>query len=107
MRTITSTTGKQRLLLAETLAAINSNNQAIARLIDAFITDDEEDQPLPPAASVKNYLNIAEVADYTGFSITHIYRLAETGVLNSYRPSGHKLFFKRTDIDGEPPSQRL
>jgi hypothetical protein len=74
MRTKPSTTGKQRLLLAEALAVINSNNQTmIARLIDAFITNDEEDQPLPPAAPVKNILTIAEVADYTGFSITHIY----------------------------------
>ena len=47
----------------------------------------------------KNVLNLNDLALYTGFSKSFIYKLTSGRKIPFYRPSGKLLFFKRDEID--------
>jgi excisionase family DNA binding protein len=47
----------------------------------------------------KTVLNFDEVAEYTGLSKSHLYKLTSTAGIPCYKPSGKKIYFKKTEID--------
>jgi excisionase family DNA binding protein len=47
----------------------------------------------------KTVLNFNEVAEYTGLSKSHLYKLTSTGGIPCYKPSGKKIYFKKSEID--------
>lgn len=48
---------------------------------------------------LKEIFNIEELAEYTGFRQSYIYKLVHLGSIPYYKPSGKKLFFSRKEID--------
>jgi prophage regulatory protein len=49
--------------------------------------------------SKKNVLNINELADYTGYSKSYIYKLTSRNAIPYFKPSGKAIFFDRVEID--------
>jgi excisionase family DNA binding protein len=49
--------------------------------------------------SKKNVLNINELAKYTGYSKSYIYKLTSRGAIPYFKPSGKSVFFDRVEID--------
>ena len=49
--------------------------------------------------SKKNVLNIKELADYTGYSKSYIYKLTSRQAIPYFKPSGKAVFFDRMEID--------
>ena len=49
--------------------------------------------------SKKNVLNINELADYTGYSKSYIYKLTSRYAIPYFKPSGKSVFFDRMEID--------
>ena len=49
--------------------------------------------------SKKNVLNINELADYTGYSKSYIYKLTSRNAIPYFKPSGKTVFFDRMEID--------
>lgn len=49
--------------------------------------------------SQKETLSIDELAEYTGWKKSHIYRMTSQRVIPFYKPMGGNLFFKRSEID--------
>ena len=49
--------------------------------------------------SKKNVLNINELADYTGYSKSYIYKLTSRNAIPYFKPSGKSVFFDRVEID--------
>ena len=49
--------------------------------------------------SKKNVLNIKELADYTGYSKSYIYKLTSRQAIPYFKPSGKAIFFDRVEID--------
>ena len=49
--------------------------------------------------SKKNVLNINELADYTGYSKSYIYKLTSRNAIPYFKPSGKAVFFDRVEID--------
>ena len=49
--------------------------------------------------SKKNVLNINELADYTGYSKSYIYKLTSRQAIPYFKPSGKSVFFDRVEID--------
>ena len=47
----------------------------------------------------KNVLNIRELSEYTGYSISYIYKLTSRNALPYFKPSGKAIFFDRMEID--------
>ena len=47
----------------------------------------------------KNVLNIRELSDYTGYSISYIYKLTSRNAIPYFKPSGKAVFFDRMEID--------
>lgn len=47
----------------------------------------------------KQILNLKEVARYTGYSKSHLYKLTHYNRLTHYKPNGKNIFFKKEDID--------
>ena len=47
----------------------------------------------------KTVLNFDEVAEYTGLSKSHLYKLTSTGGIPCYKPTGKKIYFKKDEID--------
>ena len=47
----------------------------------------------------KNVLNIRELSDYTGFSISYIYKLTSRSSIPYFKPNGKTVFFDRMEID--------
>lgn len=47
----------------------------------------------------KTVLNFNEVAEYTGLSKSHLYKLTSTGGIPCYKPTGKKIYFKKEEID--------
>ena len=49
--------------------------------------------------SKKNVLNINELADYTKYSKSYIYKLTSRNAIPYFKPSGKAIFFDRVEID--------
>lgn len=49
--------------------------------------------------SQKTVLNFNEVAIYTGFSKSYLYKLTSKGGIPCYKPQGKHIYFKRTEIN--------
>lgn len=49
--------------------------------------------------SQKKVLNFDEVAEYTGLSKSHLYKLTSTGGIPCYKPTGKKIYFEKSEID--------
>ena len=49
--------------------------------------------------SKKNVLNINELAGYTGYSKSYIYKLTSRNAIPYFKPSGKSVFFDRMEID--------
>ena len=47
----------------------------------------------------KEVLTFDEVADYTGLSKSHLYKLTSSRGIPCYKPSGRLLYFKKSEID--------
>lgn len=47
----------------------------------------------------KKVLNLNEVAEYIGYSKSHIYKLTSTNQIPHYKPNGKGLFFNKEEID--------
>lgn len=47
----------------------------------------------------KTVLNFNEVAEYTGLSKSHLYKLTSTAGIPCYKPTGKKIYFKKEEID--------
>jgi len=47
----------------------------------------------------KNVLNIRDLSDYTGYSMSYIYKLTSGGKIPYFKPSGKAVFFERKEID--------
>lgn len=48
---------------------------------------------------LKSILNVEELADYTGFKKSYIYKLVHTKTIPFSKPNGKALFFERKKID--------
>ena len=59
----------------------------------------ELDQIKTLLLSKKNVLNIKELADYTGYSKSYIYKLTSRQAIPYFKPSGKAVFFDRMEID--------
>ncbi len=49
--------------------------------------------------SQKTVLNFNEMVTYTGFSMSHLYKLTSTGGVPCYKPKGKHIFFSKTEVD--------
>ena len=49
--------------------------------------------------SSSSLLTAEGAALLTGYSVKHLYKLAEDGVLKCYRPTKRRMFFEREDIE--------
>lgn len=49
--------------------------------------------------SQKTVLNLIEVAEFTGLSKSHLYKLTSLGKIPHYKPNGKYIFFKRVEIE--------
>lgn len=49
--------------------------------------------------SLKTILNVEELAEYTGFKKSYIYKLVHTNSLPFSKPNGKVLFFDKVKID--------
>lgn len=47
----------------------------------------------------KSILNVEELADYTGFSKSYIYKLVHSNTIPYSKPNGKTLFFETSKID--------
>lgn len=47
----------------------------------------------------KTVLNFDEVAEYTGLSKSHLYKLTSTGGIPCYKPEGKRIYFNKSEID--------
>lgn len=47
----------------------------------------------------KSVFTFDEVAQYTGLSKSHLYKLTSTGGIPCYKPTGKKIYFNRIEID--------
>lgn len=47
----------------------------------------------------KTILTLEEVAEYTNYSKSYIYKLTSRREIPCYKPNGKQLYFKRTEID--------
>lgn len=48
---------------------------------------------------LKDILNVEELADYTGFKKSYIYKLVHENLIPFSKPNGKVLFFERKKID--------
>lgn len=48
---------------------------------------------------LKDVLNVEELADYTGFKKSYIYKLVHANLIPFSKPNGKVLFFERKKID--------
>lgn len=48
---------------------------------------------------LKEVLNVEELADYTGFKKSYIYKLVHANLIPFSKPNGKVLFFQRSKID--------
>lgn len=69
--------------LKEELKSIKTNQERLEKLLLAK----------------KNVLNIRELSEYTGYSISYIYKLTSRSAIPYFKPSGKAVFFDRMEID--------
>ena len=69
--------------LKEELKSIKTNQERLEKLLLAK----------------KNVLNIKELSEYTGYSISYIYKLTSRNAIPYFKPSGKAVFFDRMEID--------
>ena len=69
--------------LKEELKSIKTNQERLEKLLLAK----------------KNVLNIKELSEYTGYSISYIYKLTSRSAIPYFKPSGKAVFFDRMEID--------
>lgn len=55
----------------------------------------------------KNIFNTDEAAAYLGVSKSHLYKLVHTRRLPCHKPTGRRLFFKRSDLDAYATTGRV
>ncbi len=49
--------------------------------------------------SQKTVLNMSEVAELSGLSKSHIYKLTSSGNIPHYKPNGKQIYFNRGEIE--------
>jgi excisionase family DNA binding protein len=47
----------------------------------------------------KEVLNMVEASKYLELSLSHLYKLTCAGLIPFYKPTGKKLYFKRSELD--------
>lgn len=47
----------------------------------------------------KEVLNMNEACKYLELSISHLYKLTSAGTIPFYKPTGKKLYFKKSELD--------
>lgn len=50
-------------------------------------------------AMAKEVMTINECAQYTGLSVSYLYKLTHRKLIPFFKPMGKRLYFKRTEID--------
>lgn len=55
----------------------------------------------------KEYLNVDEVQEITGFSKSYIYKLTSSRALGFFKPFGKKVYFSKAEIDEKFKSNRI
>ncbi len=60
---------------------------------------DELKQVTSLLSSQKTVLTINDCAAYTGFQKEYLYKLTHAKLIPFYKPTGRKLFFKKSEID--------
>jgi len=65
--------------------------------MQTFLNVSARDNPLLPIVD-KEFLTSRETASFLGISIQTLYKLSSKRILNSYRPSGRKIYFKKEDL---------
>ncbi|HEK2071158.1 helix-turn-helix domain-containing protein [Vibrio cholerae] len=50
-------------------------------------------------AMTKEVMTINECAQYTGLSVSYIYKLTHRKLIPFFKPMGKRVYFKRTEID--------
>lgn len=67
--------------------------------MDSFNIDQRLDRIEELLLNQKNVFNFDDVAQYTGLSKSHLYKLTSTGGIPCYKPTGKKIYFDRVEID--------
>lgn len=49
--------------------------------------------------SIKKVLTLQECADFSGISISHLYKLTATNNIPHYKPNGKMVYFDRVEIE--------
>ncbi|MES2766800.1 MAG: helix-turn-helix domain-containing protein [Bacteroidota bacterium] len=44
-------------------------------------------------------LNLAEAAQYLGFSKSHLYKLTSSNAIKHFKPQGKQVYFQKSDLD--------
>ena len=47
----------------------------------------------------KNVLNLEEAAEYTGYSISYLYKLTSKGIIPHSKPNGKMIFLSKEKLD--------
>ena len=95
---------KLKDVLALTLQHIQQTNEFLSSLI-SMIQDMEEEPPPPPVVittpreEYPEILSTDKAAQFTGFSRTYIYRLVHNQKIPCYKPTGKRLFFKKSELE--------
>ncbi len=50
-------------------------------------------------AMTKDVMTINECAQYTGLSVSYLYKLTHRKLIPFFKPMGKRVYFKRTEID--------
>ncbi|HDZ9251674.1 TPA: helix-turn-helix domain-containing protein [Vibrio cholerae] len=50
-------------------------------------------------AMTKEVMTVNECAQYTGLSVSYLYKLTHRKLIPFFKPMGKRLYFKRTEID--------
>lgn len=50
-------------------------------------------------AMTKEVMTINECAQYTGLSVSYLYKLTHRKLIPFFKPMGKRVYFKRTEID--------
>jgi excisionase family DNA binding protein len=95
---------KTKQILSLTLEHIQKTNEALAAIITTLNEDLEEaiENHLPVTINekpLKAILNVAETAEYCGYSKSYLYQLIHRNEIPYLKPLNGRIFFKRKDID--------
>lgn len=64
-------------------------------------------EALREAAKVREFISLAEAAEYLGVTKTYLYGVCADRLLPCYKPSGKLIFFKRSELDAWITSNRV